>query len=150
MQNPYNSYNCVALTSSQEVVNFKLQLVLPEEEKEDLNELVNEIGDLPRRVSILSNINLQLYIHKYLIWIQTYFEIQVTDKSISSDFTLHEEHQVFSIFDSQKNVAINCLMPIGLFQDILSQAPKLLTKMRRKNSLVLNNEDWKSQHLIIQ
>ena len=142
MQTPYNSNKCVALTSSQEEVNHKLQLVLPVEEKEDLNELVNEKTILPRQVSTFSNLNLELYIHQYMIWMQTYFEIYVTDKIILTDFKSHQEHEVSSIFDSQKNVAINCLLPTRVFQDILSLAPKLLTKMKRKNSLVLNIEDY--------
>jgi hypothetical protein len=66
----------------------------------------------------------------------------VIDKSILIDFILHQGHEVFSIFDSEKNVAINFLLPTRVFQDILLLAPKLLTKMRRKNSLVLNIEDY--------
>jgi hypothetical protein len=66
----------------------------------------------------------------------------VTDKSISIDFKLQQEHEVFIIFDSQKNVAINFLLPNRVIQDILSLAPKLLTKMRSNKSLVLNIEDY--------
>jgi hypothetical protein len=93
-------------------------------------------------VYIDSNLNLDLSIRKYLIWIQTYFENEAIDKSILTYFILHQEHEVFSIFHSEKNVAINCLLPTRVFQDILLLAPKLLTKMRRKNSLVLNIEDY--------
>ena len=125
LQTPYISNKCIALTSSQEEVNHKLQLILPAEEKEDLNELVNEIGDLPRQVSIFYNLNLELYIHQYLIWIQTHFKIQVTNNIILADFTLHQEHEIFSIFDSKKYVAINSLFPTRVFQDILISSKTL-------------------------
>ena len=64
------------------------------------------------------------------------------DKSILTDFKLHQEHEVFSIFDSEKDVAINCLLPTRVLQDILLLAPKLLNKMSRKKYVVLNIEDY--------
>ena len=59
----YNYNKCVTLTSSQEEKNHKLQLVLPELRKEDLNKLVAECHDLPRHVSIFSNLNLDFFIY---------------------------------------------------------------------------------------
>ncbi len=64
------------------------------------------------------------------------------DKSILNDYILHKEHEVFSIFDSEKDVAINCLLPTRVLQDILLLAPKLLNKTSRKKSVVLNIEDY--------
>ena len=68
--------------------------------------------------------------------------MHVTDKSIWTNFTLHLEHEVFTMFDSQKKAATNCFFPTRVFQDISSLAPSLLTKTRKQNSMVLNIEDY--------
>ena len=68
--------------------------------------------------------------------------MQVTDKILMNDFKLYQEHEFFIIFDSQKKISINCLLPTRVFPDIALLAPSILTKMNRKNSIVLNIEDY--------
>ena len=51
-ETPYNSNKCVALASSREELNHKLQLVLPVEEKKEIDDIVVEYCYLPRQVGI--------------------------------------------------------------------------------------------------
>lgn len=68
--------------------------------------------------------------------------MQVTDRTQMADFKLYQEHEFFTIFDTQKKISINCLLPTRVLEDILLLAPSILTKMRRQNSIVLNIEDY--------
>ena len=63
-------------------------------------------------------------------------------ESIYADFIVHQEHEFFTLFDLNSNVSTNCLLPIRVFQNILLLFPKMLSKMRRQKSLVLNIEDY--------
>jgi hypothetical protein len=65
----------------------------------------------------------------------------VLHENIYADFIVHQEHELFTLFDLNSNVSTYCLLPTRVFQSILLLFPKILPKMRRQKSLVLNIED---------
>ena len=77
---------------------------------------------------------------------RTYYNIcnvtQVYTESIYADFVVHQEHEFFTLYVLNSNVSTNCLLPTRVLQAILLLYPKILSKMRRQKSLVLNIEDY--------
>ena len=136
MQTPYNSNKCVALTSSQG----------SEEEREKRKiklgyDLSFDPWPDPRQVfkTTVNHLNMTVL---QACYVNCCHVTQVLHESIYADFILHQEHEFFSLFDLNSNVSTNCLLPTRVFQNILLLFPKILSKMRRKKSLVLNIEDY--------
>jgi len=65
---------------------------------------------------------------------------RVLNESIYADFILRQEHELFTLYDSNSNVSTNCLLPTRVFHDILLLSPEIMSKMSRKKSRVLNIE----------
>ncbi len=64
------------------------------------------------------------------------------DESIFSDFKVHQEHDYFTVFDNRNRIAINCLLPTRVLQDIFTLSPKILSRMKRVTCEVINIEDY--------
>jgi hypothetical protein len=66
----------------------------------------------------------------------------VLRESFYANFILNQEHEFLILFDLNSNVSTNYVLPTRVFQTMWLLSSKILSKMRRQKSHVLNIEDY--------